>query len=284
MGVILKMIKSKNDMSSSECSVLEYLLKYKHETIRYNIGEIARKSSSSAASVVRMCKKLGYRGYKDFKIDFITDLESENDYELSNEDTILADNEDYLDIVVRKNIKVLEETLELVSKDDINDAVKTITNADNILVFGKGASYIVAQDLEMKFLRINKPIRSIEDSHNLLVAITYLKTKDVIILISHSGETEEIIKACLAAKEMNIKIISIVKYGTSTLSKASDIVLYTTSYESEFRSGAMTSRMSQLCVVDMLYTAFAFSNRDFVVECLNKSIKLLHKYKGTKTR
>ncbi len=284
MGVILKMIKSKNDMSSSECAVLDYLLKNKQETIKYTIEEIAKASNSSAASVVRMCKKLGYKGYKDFRIDFIVDLESKSDYKLSLDDTILSDEDDYLDIVVKKNIRVLEETLELSSKDDINSAVEILSNADNIIVFGKGASYIVAQDLEMKFMRINKPIRSIEDSHNLLVAITYLKKNDVLILISHSGETEEVINGCLAAKEMDVNTISVVKYGSSTLSKASDIALYTTSYESEFRSAAVTSRMSQLCVVDMLYTAFAFSNRDFVVDCLNKSIKLLHKYRGKKTR
>ncbi len=98
------------------------------------------------------------------------------------------------------------------------------------------------------------------------------------ILISHSGETSEVIKALSAAKEMNIKVIALVKYSNSTLTQGADVALYTTSNEGEFRSGALTSRISQLCVVDMLFTSYMAKHKDESNEALNNSYKLISKY------
>jgi DNA-binding MurR/RpiR family transcriptional regulator len=103
--------------------------------------------------------------------------------------------------------------------------------------------------------------------------------RDRVVFISNSGKTKEIISSALIAKERKAKIISIVKLGSSLLAELSDIILYTTSLEGEFRSAAMTSRMSQFCVVDALFTNCAYIDIDKSVLMLEKTFQSFKKYK-----
>ncbi|MFP4177704.1 MAG: MurR/RpiR family transcriptional regulator, partial [Acholeplasmataceae bacterium] len=250
MSVMLNMLKYKENLSMTERAVLEYLIENKETLKDFSIEKIAEAAYTSPASVVRMCKKLGYHGFKDFKIDFI----------LANAKVEIPDQREYTDVVLNKdskygqsaienNIRVLEDTLKLYDEKTFQKAAERIMTARKILIFGKGSSYLVCKDLEMKLRRINKFAIAQGESHEQLVDATFINDRDVVIFISNSGKTKEIISAALLARENKATIISIVKLGASLLSDLSDLTLYTSTLEGEFRSAAMTSRISQLCVV-----------------------------------
>ncbi len=166
MGAIIKLIKIMPELSYSERAIAEYLLKHKYDAISKGVTGLAKHAGSSNASVVRMCKKLGYSGFKDFKIDFIIDINKSSEQVPSNE---ISGN--LLEAVVKNNIKTLNETLLLIDNDAVNCCVELIENAGRIAVFGKGASYIIANDLTMKFNRINVNMRTYLDTHGLLTNI-----------------------------------------------------------------------------------------------------------------
>jgi len=147
------------------------------------------------------------------------------------------------------------------------------------LIFGKGSSYLVCKDLEMKLRRINKFAIAQGESHEQLVDASFINQNDAIVFISNSGKTTEIISAALLAKERKATIISIVKLGSSLLAELSDITLYTTSLEGEFRSAAMTSRISQFCVVDALFTNCAYMDIDKSVKMLEVTYQTFKKYR-----
>ena len=162
---------------------------------------------------------------------------------------------------------------------NLEKAAEVIMTARKILIFGKGSSYLVCKDLEMKLRRINKFCIAQGESHEQLVDASFLNQKDVIIFISNSGKTKEIISAALVAKENKATIISITKLGSSILSELSDIVLYTSSMEGEFRSAAMTSRISQLAIVDALFASCAYFDIDRSVRTLEMTYQTFKKYK-----
>jgi len=130
----------------------------------------------------------------------------------------------------------------------------------------------------MKLRRINKLAIAQGESHEQLVDASFLNQNDAVIFISNSGKTKEIISAALLAKEKKAKIISIVKLGSSLLADLSDIVLYTTSLEGEFRSAAMTSRISQLCVIDALFTNCAYIDIDKSVKMIEATYQTFKKF------
>ena len=277
---MLSMLKYKEDLSMAERVVLDYLIENKAVLKNFNVEKIAEAAYTSPASVVRMCKKLGYNGFKDFKIDFIlanakVEIPENREYK----DVILAKDSNYAKAVIENNIRILEETLKLHDKDALHKAAIYIMKARKILIFGKGSSYLVCKDLEMKLRRINKFCVAQGESHEQLVDASFINSNDVVIFVSNSGTTQEIISAALVAKDNKAKIISIVKLGTSLLAELSDIVLYTSSLEGEFRSAAMTSRISQLAVVDALFTNCAYIDIDRSVRTLERTFRTFKKYK-----
>lgn len=280
MSVMLRMVKNKEELSVAERAVLEYLIEIKDNIKDFGVEKIAEAAYTSPASVVRMCKKLGYHGFKDFKIDFI----------LANAKVEIPDNKEYQDVILTKtyengkaaienNIRILEETLKILNIDTVEKAAKTIMEARKILIFGKGSSYLVCKDLEMKLRRINKFAIAQGESHDQLVDATFLNNKDVVIFISNSGKTKEIISSALLAKDNKATVISITKLGTSMLADISDIVLYTSSLEGEFRSAAMTSRISQLAMVDALFTHCAYIDIERSIKTLEKTYETFKKFK-----
>ena len=280
MSVMLKMVKNKEELSVAERAVLDYLIENRDNLKDFGVEKIAEAAYTSPASVVRMCKKLGYQGFKDFKIDFI----------LANAKVEIPDTKEYQDVILTKtyengraaienNIRILEETLKIFSLETVEKAAQTIMNARKILIFGKGSSYLVCKDLEMKLRRINKFAIAQGESHDQLVDATFLNNKDVVIFISNSGKTKEIVSSALLAKENGATIISITKLGTSVLADISDIVLYTSSLEGEFRSAAMTSRISQLAMVDALFTHCAYVDIERSIKTLEKTYETFKKFR-----
>lgn len=280
MSIMLSMMKYKDELSTAERAVLEYLIENKDNLKDFGVEKIAEAAYTSPASVVRMCKKLGYNGFKDFKIDFI----------LANAKIEIPESKEYQDVILTKayengksaienNIRVLDETLKIFNVEVVEQAAQTIMNARKILIFGKGSSYLVCKDLEMKLRRINKFAIAQDESHDQLVDASFLNNKDVIIFISNSGKTKEIISSALLAKENKATVISITKLGSSMLADLSDIVLYTASLEGEFRSAAMTSRISQLSMVDALFSHCAYVDIERSVRMLEKTYETFKRFK-----
>jgi len=274
------MLKYKEDLSMAERAVLDYLIENKAVLNNFNVEKIAEAAYTSPASVVRMCKKLGYRGFKDFKIDFIlSNAKVEVPENKEYKDVILSRDSNYGKTVIENNIRILEDTLKIHDPEALHNAAIAIMRARKVLIFGKGSSYLVCKDLEMKLRRINKFAIAQGESHEQLVDASFINQNDAIVFISNSGKTKEIISAALLARERKATIISIVKLGSSLLSELSDITLYTTSLEGEFRSAAMTSRISQFCVVDALFTNCAYMDIDKSVKMLEVTYQTFKKYR-----
>lgn len=280
MSVMLNMLKYKEDLSMAERAVLDYLVENKAVLKNFNVEKIAEAAYTSPASVVRMCKKLGYRGFKDFKIDFIlSNAKVEIPENKEYNDVILSKNSNYGRSAIENNIRILEDTLKIHDAVSLHNAAESIMKARRILIFGKGSSYLVCKDLEMKLRRINKFAIAQGESHEQLVDGSFLNSNDVVIFISNSGKTKEIVSAALLAKEKKATVISIVKLGSSLLAELSDILLYTTSLEGEFRSAAMTSRISQFCVIDALFANCSYIDIDKSVKMLEATYQTFKKYK-----
>jgi DNA-binding MurR/RpiR family transcriptional regulator len=106
-----------------------------------------------------------------------------------------------------------------------------------------------------------------------------LQPNDVAFAISYSGETLETISALQAAKERSATTISLTKYGTNTLSKQADIKLFTSTLEAGIRRGDMASRIAQLHVIDILFTALLSSKFSQYIPQLELSYQMVQKYR-----
>lgn len=284
MSILMNMLKQRDNLSISEKAVLDYLIENKNALKNLTVETIASAVFTSPASVVRMCKKLGYTGFKEFRVDFILANSTVNiARDSAYEDVVLIRNEDEDEdpalIAMENNVRAIEDTIRLYSHEKLEKAAELIMTSRKILLFGKGSSNLVCRDLEMKLRRIDKTCMAQEDLHEQLVDATFIDKRDVVVFISNTGETPEIIQAAIVAQDNGASIISIVKAGKSTLSELSDIVLFTSALEGDFRSAAMTSRISQMTVIDSLYSLCAYYNIERSIKKLEKTYDTFNKYK-----
>ena len=108
----------------------------------------------------------------------------------------------------------------------------------------------------------------------VMLSAASLKKNDVAVLISYSGETYDIIRMASLVKRTGCKLIAITSYTKNSLSKFADVILYTVSAETMIRSGAISSRIAQLTVIDALYTAVCSNMYDSVKSQLDKTSRV----------
>ena len=122
-----------------------------------------------------------------------------------------------------------------------------------------------------KLLRLNKLAVINVDWHSQMLQAKNADERDLGIVISYSGATTEVVECMKIMKENKTPIIAITRCVNSPVSELADQKLYTTANESVFRSGAMSSRISQLCIIDMLYTALANEDYEASLEQLSRT-------------
>lgn len=251
-------------LSNTEQEVASYLLAHPQEIVDLSIHELAKRTFSSSSTIVRLCHRLGFEGFKEFRkmVTYELAMRERNQKAGSKE----LDRSDSLDEIVEKitykNIMSLEDTKNLMDMQVLQECLRLIQNARYIYLFGVGASLCAAKDAYLKFLRLNKPCVINEDWHSQLLQAYNATSQDLGLVISYSGNTVEVIECMKALKENGTPIIAITRCVNTPVSELADQKLYTTANESTFRSGAMSSRISQLNIIDILYTALANSRYD----------------------
>ena len=282
MKVILKIKEMFNDFTETEEKIANFILNNKEKVTQLSVKELAQAAGSSPASVVRFCKKINYEGYQDLKISLIKDLqESENREKIKVYDDIAVDDkiEEIMEKIAHDNNNVIKNTINLLSVSEIEKAVKELENADNIYIFGIGASGLVAKDLQYKLMRIKKTVIYYEDTHAQLASAANIESSDLAIAISYSGKTVEVYEALKTAKNRGAKTISISKYGKNPLNEMADIKLQVAGSEKNLRLGAITSRIAQLTAVDILFVSFARNDFNKISEYLKNTRESVEQFK-----
>lgn len=275
-GGLVRLREIFEDITPSERKVAEYILNHPQKMIGLSIAQLSKLSGGSNAAVIRLCKSLGLKGYQELMLKVAGDLQGDGEVhgyqEIRSRDSIAT----LVQNVTNNNIQSIKDTIKILDLAMVTKAVEALSRAERIYFYGIGASNLIAQDAQHKFLRINKTSFSFADPHLQLTTAVTLTSKDAAVGISYSGETANVIACLKHAREAGSATISITKYGNTTLSSVVDIPLFISSTENEIRSGATSSRITQLNVIDILYLAVASRSYNKSVKYLEKSRSAIH--------
>lgn len=272
-SALLRLRESQDSMSATERAVSDYLLSHQGEAMELSIHQLAERTFASPSTVIRMCQRIGFAGYKEFRQAVTCELavrrlnQEQEHKEITQSDSL----DDIVDKVTYKNIMSLEDTKNLIDTETLQTCVDLVRRSRTVLLFGLGASLCAARDFYLKFLRLNKPCVINDDWHAQLLQAKNSDHEDLGIVVSYSGETVEVIECMKALRENGTPIIAITRRVSSPVAELSDFRLYTTDNEATFRSGAMSSRISQLNIIDILFTAFANSEYEYCLDQLSKT-------------
>ena len=254
-NILLRLRELKDDMSSTIACIAQYISENPEEASRMTARQLANATFASPSSVVRFCRAAGFEGYKEFRQQLMIELVT-----LKNDDTTEntaipanASMEDIIRRVTRRNVQCLTNTQYLLDENTLSKCVDLIESAKKILLFGIGASLCVARDAYLKFLRVNKFCISNDDWHSQLLQAKNSGPDDLAIIFSYSGQTVEMIECVKELKQNGTTVIAVTRLASSPIEKLADYVLNIAAIEPVFRSGAASSRLAQLDVLDILY-------------------------------
>lgn len=250
LSVIMEQFKP--NYTKAEMKLYDYI-KDHMETVMFNsLTELSEICSVGDATILRFCRKIGYKGYQEFKLAVAQEHSLNNSRE-NNEDTIANR--------VRLNMKkVIEDTFESIDQKALDKAIKWINESNDVVVYGVGHSGLSALDFESRLMRVGKNVQVVTDPHFQVMRSCSMSKQTVVIAISLSGSTKDIVDAVIKAKEKGARIVAITSYVRSPLTKYADQVLLTSGKENPLDGGSMVGKVSQLYVVDLLCTGFIMKN------------------------
>lgn len=262
--------------SEKEKQIADYIFKNPEKVIHRTINEVAEDLGVADATVFRFCKRIGFKGYHAMKIalasETITPIKQIHE-KITDEDN----EQEIAEKVFKSNIQTLEYTLQLLDRSTIEKAIELISTADSVHFFGTGGSSVIAMDAFHKFIRTGIKASAYTDTHFQLMAASQLTPKDVAVVISHSGTNTDTHNILNVAIENGAKVIGLTSFPKSPISQKAEVVLLTSSEETNYRSEALTSRIAQLSIIDVLYVNIMKKNKELSEKSLGKVRKAISK-------
>lgn len=244
-------------LSNAERHVAESVIEHPALVIDSTITELAAACDTSTATVTRMCRAVGFSGYKEFRMAVAAansrDEASRERFQVS--DAEISPKDSLADVVAKvayQEARAIEETareIDLVALDAVVDAIRVAPRID---IYGASSSGLTAQDLQLKLHRIGIPGFCWSDAHLALTSAAITTPGSAAIAISHAGATLEANQLLQVAGARGAVTVAITNHPESPLGLAADYVLATSTREARFRTGAMSSRLAQMAIVDFI--------------------------------
>ena len=264
------------EMTDSEKSIADYILNHPEEIYSLKIGNLARETGVSLPTVFRFTRTLGYEGFKDFKVSLVKDMAVGLNISIEDMDGTNLENLTHnIFEIVEKNLK---ETRSLIDYDSLARAIKGIINAKRLIFFAVSSSLSVAFDSYSKFLRAGFNCLYDSDTYTQRIRSTQCRKGDVVIGISFSGESIEVIECLKNARESGALAICITTFMKSTITKFADIKLFTAPVQSYYQKIDLPSKMSLTAILDVLYLNAVLHDRKKALKYISKSEEELNKF------
>jgi DNA-binding MurR/RpiR family transcriptional regulator len=251
-----------------------FIRQHAQEVVHMSVSEVAERVGASEGSVVGLCKAIGATGFQQLKI--VLAQEIVRPVQLIHEDLEPSDNAAaVISKIFSSNVQALHETQSTLDVGELERAVEVIRNARRIEIYGVGSSASIAEDAYYRMLRIGLNVRAVTDPHIQVISASLCDPTVATLTVSHSGSTLETVTATRLAKEAGARTICLTNFGRSPIQAFADIVLFTMARETRFRTEAMTSRLAQLAIIDVLIACLALSDYEKSAETIRHTFDML---------
>ncbi len=255
MSMLDRIRASLTSLAPAEQRVGKLVLQDPRSFANLPVVELAERSHVSKPTVVRFCRSMGYDGLSDFKLKLAGSVSEGVPFIHRSVDT----DDKVGDVAVKlidNTVAALLKYRNDVSSFAIEKAVDALARAPRIEFFGVGNSGIVAQDAQHKFFRLGVHTVAYSDGHMQVMSASMMKAGDVVVIVSNSGRTRDLMDAADIARKNGATTIVITATG-SPLAAAGHIHLAADHPEGYDRYSPMVSRQLHLMIIDILATSVA---------------------------
>lgn len=260
---LLKTLSEKEKFSAVEQNIIKYILDNPKEIVNMSIRELANKTFTSSAAIFRLCQKCGLKGYTEFKIKFISEVNRTSDFENDELEKPIRDlhrpinGKDDVKSVVRRmaflQIEAIEETKNEINYKQLERVADMMNAAGQIVFFGFDLNYYISQSTVYHLVRTGKPAVVYETVNNQVAKAVMFKKEDVAILISRTGENKNLIRISQVLKRKGAKIILLSASRDTSLDKLCDEFIYIANVIDYLSMGGVIFSAGCRYILDVLF-------------------------------
>lgn len=256
--LIQNVLKKKEQFSYVESLIADYILVQQDDLANQSARFIAKQINTAPSTVIRLCQKIGYEGFNDFKQAFLQEI----DYLSSHFDEINPNYPfDYNDknIVVANKMgqlyhEIINDTLSLIDHDILQSSINILNKSKTIYVCSSGVQSDLAKTFKDKMLKIGKNVIVESKMDEAFYMASFCECDSVFLMISYSGETEQMLRIAKKLTERKIPVIGITTYGGNSLSNLANYTLAVSTREKLISNlGSFSMNLSTLFLLDILY-------------------------------
>jgi DNA-binding MurR/RpiR family transcriptional regulator len=238
--------------SDATVKIGRFVLKQPMQARNLSIGVLAKTCGVSPATAFRFCRDLGYEGYKEFQLDLAAAV-AQNDTMNLEEFSEDRSASSIVRQVFEYNRRSLAETMRMLDIRVVERVARQLQNSRRSMFVGIGASALVARYAESRFLSLGLPAFAVVDPYLQIFATENVGNGDVVVGISHTGQTDHVVDAVRTARRRGARTVAITNYPRSPLAAAANVRLITAFHEHRINAAVSSSITAQLCVINSLY-------------------------------
>jgi len=250
-NIIIRLKTNLNNLSRVEKKIAEVIIKAPETFIKYTMEELAEVAEVSQGSILNFSKKYAQGGFPELKLKVSACIACLKEQEFN----VVYEN-DTMKSALKKNIELhstaYDITYEINNENTLKSVAETILKAKKVEIYGVFCSAAVATDFCYQLLLCGIPAAFVSDILTCSVSASMLGKESVVIAISSSGSTRDIIDAVKNAKKNNVPIVAITSNINSTLARLSDFILVAAASGNSVSGAAAEIRSSQLLLTDTI--------------------------------
>ncbi|HHE3466371.1 TPA: MurR/RpiR family transcriptional regulator [Pasteurella multocida] len=270
LNSLLPNIRMKREgMTETEKKVVDWLLDSTKFNKQTSLNFVAESLSVSEALVVKVAKILGFSGFRELRQKIVSSFETTNTdtIELSKQDSV----QDLINKVFNVSLQTILEGKSILETKVLERAAICFFAAKQRDLYAVGGSNSICDDIAHKFLRIGIRCNTFRDIHLMMMSASLLSEQDVVLVVSHSGKTADLLKVVKEARENGAKIICITHSDISPIVALSDFVICTPAPDTQLLGKNASARILQLILVDAFFMAVAKLDMQRAEENLQKT-------------
>ena len=258
------------DLTKSGRTVAEYLLQHAGEAQYLSISSLAKECCVAEATVFRFCRALGFEGYHEMRIALAQAnatgaLVNQRVPEPDADTATLCEHASAL------LMTTINGTQNALSPEAVDRASELLRKARQVYCLGQGGSMLIANDICARFACISTKFRTAGDSHLQLVTASLMTPEDVVLFVSYSGATRDMLETLRTAKAAGAKIILLTHYEDSPGAKLADVVLLCGAQESPLDSGNIPIKVALLYVAEVLVLRYTMDDPQNVMDAQDRT-------------
>ena len=263
-----------DELTKSGRMVADYLIHHADEAQYLSISSLARACNVAEATVFRFCRALGFEGYHEMRIAL---AQANATGALVNQHVPEPDADtatlcEHASALLMTTINGTQNNL---SPEAVDKASELMHKARQVYCLGQGGSMYIANDICARFACISTKFRTAGDSHMQAIAASLMGPEDVVVFVSYSGATRDMMDSLHLARENGAKVILLTHYSDAPGAALADVVLLCGAKESPLDSGSMPVKLAVLFVANVLVLRYTLDNQELANLSLSRTSRAL---------